>query len=274
VTISEQPEALALAARGALFVVNHSAGKDSQAMLIRLLRAGVPASQMVVVHAELPGVEWAGTIEHARSQAVDAGLPFHVVRAGKTLLGMVANRFLVRPSVPSWPSPSTRQCTSDLKRGPIQKLVRKLLRDRGTGLVVNCMGLRAEESSGRAKKPVFSLDARASKAGRVWWNYLPIHSLTKAEVFATIELAGQKPHWAYEQGMERLSCCFCIMASSSDLRVAARLNPALYSEYVALEDRTGYTMHASRKSLRVIVGGEDVPGGAEPCDDIDNGGTP
>lgn len=259
--IANQADALALAARGALFVVNHSAGKDSQAMLIRLLMAGVPASQMVVVHAELPGVEWAGTIEHARSQAVDAGVPFHVVRAGKTLLGMVANRFLV----PSWPSPSTRQCTSDLKRGPIQKLVRRLARERGTSLIVNCMGLRAEESSGRAKKPVFSKDARASKAGREWWNYLPIHALTKHEVFNAIALAGQKPHWAYAEGMERLSCCFCIMASAGDLRVAARLNPALYAEYVALEERTGYTMHASRKSLRVIVDGESTPNPEGGC---------
>lgn len=266
-TICEESEALALATRGALFVVNHSAGKDSQAMMIRLLRAGIPASQMVVVHAELPGVEWADTIEHARSQAVNAGVPFYVVRAGKTLLGMVANRFIVRPSVPSWPSPSTRQCTSDLKRGPIQKLVRRLARERGTHLIVNCMGLRAEESAGRAKKPIFSKDVRASKAGREWWNYLPIHSLTIAEVFGTIALAGEKPHWAYAAGMERLSCCFCIMASGSDLRVAARLNPALYAEYLALEEKTGYTMHASRKSLRVIVEGADVPGAAEPCDD-------
>ena len=36
---------------GALFVVNHSAGKDSQAMLIALRRFGVPNAQITGVEA-------------------------------------------------------------------------------------------------------------------------------------------------------------------------------------------------------------------------------
>lgn len=255
--LAEQGRALDLAADGALFVVNHSGGKDSQAMLIRLLAAGIPREQIVVIHAHLAEVEWPGALEHARDQAEDAGLRFEVVQAGKTLLGMVERRHRTRPEVPSWPSPSTRQCTSDLKRGPIQKRIRHLLKERNAGkLVVNCMGLRAEESSGRARKPIFALDKRASVAGRTWWNYLPIHGLSMAEVLATIRDAGQEPHWAYGAGMDRLSCCFCIMASASDLRTAARLRPELYRRYLELERSTGYTMHASRSPLNVIVEGE------------------
>lgn len=44
-----------LIAAGALFVANHSGGKDSQAQLIRLLER-VPAKQMIVVHASLGGI--------------------------------------------------------------------------------------------------------------------------------------------------------------------------------------------------------------------------
>ena len=51
-----------LIARGALFVVNHSGGKDSQATLLAI-RAQVPARQILVIHAHLPGVEWPGTVE-------------------------------------------------------------------------------------------------------------------------------------------------------------------------------------------------------------------
>ena len=39
----------------ALFVSNHSGGKDSQAMLIKLLDV-IPARQLVVVHASLGAV--------------------------------------------------------------------------------------------------------------------------------------------------------------------------------------------------------------------------
>lgn len=49
--------------RGALFVVNHSGGKDSQAMFIKI-RALVPKEQIHVIHAHLPGVEWEGVMEH------------------------------------------------------------------------------------------------------------------------------------------------------------------------------------------------------------------
>ena len=55
------PEIPALIDRGALFIINDSAGKDSQAMKIKL-RSIVPADQLVVVHAELPEVEWDGLI--------------------------------------------------------------------------------------------------------------------------------------------------------------------------------------------------------------------
>ena len=45
-----------LVARGALFVANHSGGKDSDAMF-DYLRELVPAEQIMLIHAELPGVE-------------------------------------------------------------------------------------------------------------------------------------------------------------------------------------------------------------------------
>ena len=50
-------EIKALIARKALFIVNHSGGKDSQAMTIKLRRL-VPAEQLLVIHADLPGVDW------------------------------------------------------------------------------------------------------------------------------------------------------------------------------------------------------------------------
>jgi len=250
--------------RGALFVVNHSAGKDSQAMTIWLKRL-VPARQLIVIHADLGKVEWQGNLEHIQSTI--GGLPLIVCRnENKTFLEMVEWRG-------KWPSPTLRQCTSDLKRDPIDREIRRYLKAHPEfgGLVVNCIGIRAQESTRRAKQDPFRLNKRNSLAprkkrdgsiipGREWYDWYPIFELSKIEVFATIADAGQQPHWAYQAGMSRVSCVFCIMASRSDLRTAARLRPGLYREYVELERRIGHTMSMDGRSL------EDVTG--IPADDL------
>jgi 3'-phosphoadenosine 5'-phosphosulfate sulfotransferase (PAPS reductase)/FAD synthetase len=222
------PEILDLVRRGAMFFVNHSGGKDSQAMFAYIKRH-VPASQITVIHAELPGVDWPGILEHI--EATIDGAPLLVCRAIKTFEQMVERRGL-------WPSPSLRQCTSDLKRGPLEKVIR------GTGakLIVNCVGIRAEESASRSKADPFKFSDRNSKAGREWHDWLPIFDWTIGEVFAAIAGAGQKPHPAYAAGMSRLSCCFCIMSSLADLKTAAALAPETYARMVALEKKIDQTM--------------------------------
>ncbi|MBJ9129232.1 phosphoadenosine phosphosulfate reductase domain-containing protein [Citrobacter freundii] len=237
---------------GALFVSNHSGGKDSQAMLIKLLDV-IPARQLVVVHASLGAVEWPGALELARDQAKAADLPFVVATARKTLLEMVARRFENRPEVPSWPSASTRQCTSDLKRGPIQREVRAYAKANGFKVIVNCLGLRAQESPGRAKRQVFRKNETDSNSVLTWYEWLPIHELNAGEVFASIREAGQEPHYAYALGNERLSCVFCIMASRNDLKIGGAHHPDLLEQYAALEGKTGYTMHMNRIPIKELA---------------------
>lgn len=250
--------------RGALFVVNHSGGKDSQAMYLHL-RTFVPANQICIVHADLGEVEWAGAKEHILGTT--NGEPFHACRSRRTLLQMIEERGM-------FPSPQQRQCTSDLKRGPIERTIRGICQERKAagieawGLIVNCMGMRAEESSSRAKLKTFKLSTSNSKAGREWYDWLPIHDWTEREVFARIAEAGQKPHIVYQLGMTRFSCCFCIMASEADLKTAARLatqqpellnDPHLYRKYVQLERSTGQVMlmPSKTKGRRTL---EDVTG--------------
>ena len=212
--------------RGALFVVNHSGGKDSQALRIKVQEL-VPDDQILVVHADLPGAEWAKTFEHVQYDC--KGLEIVKVTAVKTFEQMVLRRGF-------WPSPSYRQCTSDLKRGPIERDIRHWLKaNNHSGLVVNCMGLRAEESAQRSKATAFKFNNRNSKAGREWYDWLPIHDMLETEVFANIAADGKVVHEAYEKGMRRLSCVFCIMACGKDLKTAATENPRMFSRYVAME---------------------------------------
>lgn len=223
---------------GALFVINHSGGKDSQAMTAKL-RSMIPPSQLHIIHAHLPGVEWEGTEEQVRRYSRD--IPVSVVQSGKTFFEMVEHRKM-------FPSPTHRQCTSDLKRCPIEKEIRKIMRERGFTKVVNCMGLRSQESPARAKAVEFKWSEKNSKAGRTWFDWLPIHDMTLQDVWKTIADAGEQPHWVYAKGMSRLSCVFCIMSNNSDLRIASQLNPELFNKYVETEKRLGFSFIMPKKN--------------------------
>ena len=166
----------------ALFVCNHSAGKDSQAMY-NVLRELIPAKQLIVIHADLGRVEWSGNVEHIRS-TISPDHHFAIVRAKKTLFDMVEHRGM-------FPSPSFRQCTSDLKVGPIQKYIRAYMAEHGFDTVVNCMGLRAEESSQRAKKEPFKFNQTLTNSKRTWYDWLQRH-LAGIESFALLPAPSRK----------------------------------------------------------------------------------
>jgi 3'-phosphoadenosine 5'-phosphosulfate sulfotransferase (PAPS reductase)/FAD synthetase len=237
------PQIQELIQAGALFVINHSGGKDSQAMTIRLEKM-IPARQLVIIHAELPGVDWPGINEHIESTSL--GIPVNYCRAKKTFFEMVEKRQM-------FPSPQQRQCTSDLKRDPIQVFINRYARDNKFTQVVNCSGIRADESPNRSKKNPLKISARATTKSRTQWEWMPIFSMNIRQVWQEITTAGQRRHPIYEQGMTRLSCCFCIMASKQDLRTAARLNPELAKKYMETEERIGFTMSMERIPLRQII---------------------
>ena len=235
--------------RGALVALNVSGGKDSQAMSLLVGRI-VPHDQIVAVHAPIGEVEWPGTIEHIERTLPDrVPLILAPVASGESLLDSIEERG-------RFPSASVRWCTSSLKRGPIERELRRYLKTHPQfgGRLVNAMGMRAEESAARASKLPWKRSDRNSRAGRSWFDWLPIFDLTETQVFDVIRDAGQSPHPAYGMGMSRLSGVFCIMASRADLRTAARLQPALYRRYVRLEERIGHTLSPTRVPLPALTG--------------------
>ena len=242
-------ECRALVDAGALVALNTSGGKDSQAVTILLSRL-VPRAQLLAVHAPLGEVEWPGTIRHIE-RTLPPGVPLILapVTSGKTLLERVEERGL-------WPGKSARWCTSDFKRSPIERELRRYLKahPRFGGRIVSAMGMRADESPARSRRAPWTRNDRNSRAGRQWYDWLPIHGLSADDVFRVIAEAGQSPHWAYAAGMSRLSCSFCILASRADLRCAAELRPALYRRYVFLEQRIGHTLSPTRKPLPEVTG--------------------
>ena len=243
------PECRDMIRRGALVAVNSSGGKDSQAMTILLART-VPRDQLVVVHAPLGEVEWPGTVEHLQN-TIPAGVPliFARVASGKSLLERIEERG-------RFPGPQLRYCTSEHKTGPIERELRRYLKahPRFEGRLVSAMGLRRDESADRARRIPWKRSDRNSRAGREWFDWLPIFDLTEAEVFRVIRDAGQSPHWVYARGMSRCSCSLCLFASRSDLRCAAELRPSLYRRYARLEKRIGHTLSPSGVPLPELTG--------------------
>jgi len=247
-SVNVPPQIRQLIDDGALFVINDSGGKDSQVMKIKLA-ALIPKHQLVIIHSHLPEVEWPGVKEHIEKYAFD--IPVYFTEARKTFFEMVLHRN-------KFPDMKNRQCTSDLKRGPIQKFINNYCRENRFLKVVNCIGLRAEESSSRAKKEVVRFRTDLSAKHRIQYEWLPIHDFTLSQVWNCITLAGQYPHWAYSKGMSRLSCCFCIMSSESDLKTAATLMPELLERYSEIEERTGFTFimpskKHGKRTLKQIV---------------------
>lgn len=230
--------------------INTSGGKDSQTMMRQVMLAvdsqGFPASRVIAVHADLGRVEWPGVTELAREQAEHYGLPFLTIsRPQGDLLEQVRARG-------KWPSPDNRYCTSDQKRDQIKKLViaetRALVKESDRPIrVLNCMGMRAEESSTRAKLPVMGFNKRYSSNGRVVDNWLPIHNWTEMEVWNDITISGVRYHWAYDAGLPRLSCCFCIYMPEAVLALSMELMPDLYRDYIAVEKEIGHAFQYSGK---------------------------
>lgn len=246
-----------------LVIVNSSAGKDSQAMLTYLARladdqgASDLLDRFVVVHADLGRVEWEGTRDLAERQAAHYGVRFEVVRREKgDLLDQIEQRGM-------FPSSAARYCTSDQKTSQVTKLMTREVaawRER-TGetrpmRILNCLGIRAQESPARAKKEPWGRDT-ASNGRRAVDRWLPIFDWSDDDVWRTIRASGVPYHPAYDAGMPRLSCVFCVLAGERELVLAARLNPDLADEYAAVEQRIGHTFQNGRSMADLIAKAQD-----------------
>lgn len=246
-----------------LIVINTSGGKDSQTMMRQVVLMAeaqeFPKHNIIAAHADLGRMEWSGTRQLAQKQAEVYDISFHAIsRPQGDILEQVEARGM-------WPSSTTRFCTSDHKRDQISKIITKLHRERGikgrTFRVLNCMGLRAQESPARAKKPEMELNKRLTTNSREVWTWLPILHWTEEEVWQDIEASGVEHHKAYDLGMPRLSCIFCIFAPRPALILAGKHNPELLADYVDVEQKINHTFRVdlALKSIQDAVhAGEHV----------------
>lgn len=231
-----------------IILINSSAGKDSLAVLdhvVKLADAAGVLRKVVVVHCDLGRVEWAGTRDLAQRQAERYGVRFEVVKRDRDLLHQLEHeRFM-------WPDMARRWCTSDQKTAQVKKLMTKLVREKGLPRrvrILNVLGIRADESPKRAKMAAFSKDEATNLTKRDVDRWYPIHEWSADQVWAYIRSHELEYHPAYDLGMPRLSCVFCVFASEAALTLAAQHNPELGAEYARIEIKLG---HKFRRDLSI-----------------------
>ena len=195
----------------------------------------------------------------SRKQVARYELPLTVVRnPNKTYLQMVEWRGM-------FPSSTTRQCTSDLKRGPIEKFVRALSQK----VIVNCTGIRSEESSQRSKQHPWKANKSLSVAGRTVWDWMPIFDESLGKVLSW--------HWQTETPLhpvyvpefhrdgttggylKRFPCRLCIFATATDLVAIEQNDPEAFELVSSLELRIGFTMRHGRSLVQIVTEAKAIP---------------
>lgn len=222
-------------------VINFSGGKDSCAMLAYLCE-NYPDVKKHVVMADT-GWEHTDAVEWAEKIVAMFGLQLHVVRnKRKSFLTMVKSRG-------KFPGMSQRQCTSDLKRDPIHAWVKQNVKD---PLVINCMGIRSEESSGRAKQKNLSRNKRVTNSKRTMWDWNPIKDWKETQVLEYLAARNIPLHPVY-QYLRRFSCRVCIFMSDHDLRQVQQHDPAAIHAIAALEEKINFTMFQRGKIQNLVA---------------------
>lgn len=241
-----------------LIVINSSGGKDSLValwkMAVLIKKFNYPKERVIVSHQDLGESEWQGTFALAKQQAELFGFTFdHIKRIDKNGKEETLLEYALRRG--RWPSNTQRWCTSDFKRGPGGKILRKWSKFFKAKKVLHVFGFRAEESPSRKKKEVFKLNEALSSKSREVYDYLPVHDWLVEKVWRVIRLFKLPYHWAYDLGMPRLSCVFCIFSPFDALVIAGMHNRALLDRYIEVEDiiehtfRHGFSLHEVRKAI-------------------------
>lgn len=262
--IATDPRIDAALRAGARVVYNFSGGKDCGAIAkltdLYLDSIGHPRELRMGLHADLGRAEWRSTPAQVEAQAAAVGVPLTVVRAkAGDLFDRFENRWefgkrdyadmLLYNMRGPWSSPSLKFCQSEKK---IQVMGPYLARTFPGETIINVVGIRREESSGRRGTPVAKVDERFAKpgnrAGTTMLLWHPGVDLLVDDVFAANRRHGVPLAEGYALGATRWSCAFCIMGSDNDLTVSASVesNVDAFRFIVMLEIESSFSFQAGR----------------------------
>lgn len=210
-----------------LHVVSFSGGKDSTAMLLRMLEEGWPVD--VILFCDT-GLEFPQLYRHVRKVEENIGREITTVRSKEDFEYLFAYKQVQRKKNTQyaekyglirdgygWAGPKMRWCTAKLKNQPREAFLRELRKEYH---IIEYVGLAADEEY-RLKR---SCNQRADCTHPlVEWG------MTEADCLAYCQERGYDWEGLYEK-MDRVSCWCCPLQSMKELRVLYRDFPELWEQ--------------------------------------------
>ncbi|HEX7944926.1 MAG TPA: phosphoadenosine phosphosulfate reductase family protein, partial [Phenylobacterium sp.] len=273
-------------------LVAFSGGKDSLAVVLRLLELGAPPARLELHHHDVDGggpifMDWACTPGYCEAVARVLGLPlYRSYRDGGFWREMQRSAERTAPIVFETPSGlsraggrsgplgsrlrfpqvtadlSRRWCSAALKIDVMDAVIRNQDRFLGARTLV-CTGERAAESPGRARYAVFephrSDTRRGERRRRVVDHWRPVHGWSEAEVWATLRRHRLAPHVAYQLGWPRLSCMTCVFLSPDLWATVRVVFPQRFAAIAAAEAATGWTIQRHASIVELADRGQPHP---------------
>lgn len=257
-------------------------GKDSVALVERLLALGVDPAKVELWHHDVDGngptfMDWPITPAWAREVALSLGLPiyfswkqggflremmrenartapteFEVPEGGTRVVGGTGGKLSTRLRFPQVsPDLSVRWCSSYLKIDVMAAAIRNQDRFNGARTLV-LTGERAQESAARARYKAFEPHKAHLEGKRHVDVWRAVHHYSEAEVWEAHRRLGIVPHPAYRLGWNRLSCMTCIFGSPDQWATIQAVFPPRFEAIAGKESELGSTIaHAKGRGVSV-----------------------
>ena len=215
-----------------LHVVSCSFGKDSTAMLLKMLELGMPVD--VVLFCDT-GLEFPQLYEHMRKVEQDTGIQVTIVKSEYSFEYLMLEKPIKRKKPElrgkvgySWSGPLMRWCTNLLKTVPREKYLREL---REKYDIIEYIGIAADET----ERITHQCNSRPNvRLPLVEWG------MTEAECLQYCKKHGYDWDGLYEK-FGRVSCWCCPLQPLEELRVLYYDFPELWAQLRAWDDKTWRT---------------------------------
>jgi len=215
-------------------VVSFSGGKDSTAMLLRLMELGAKIDEVVCCDTTKEFPAMYRHIEKVRELVEGNGIKFTMLRSPLDydyyMFEHQPNRKnpeLLMHKGHSWAGPRARWCTSRLKTDIINGYCNDLARKTG-GAAVHFVGIAYDEQDRLQRKTNQEKNQRHPLVGWKW---------TEDDCLEYCYSKGFDWEGLYEI-FDRVSCWCCPLQPLKDLRNLRRHFPDLWSELIDMDERT------------------------------------
>lgn len=280
------------------YIIATSGGKDSMAMVLYLLSAGIPARKIELWHHLIDGregsslMDWPVTEDYVKRFAKEFGIrlfyswkeggferemlrenqrtaPNHFQAPGEDdniiecSCGGTRGKLSTRRKFPQVSANlSQRWCSAYLKIDVCTAAINNQKRFIGKRALV-MTGERAQESAARSKYKEFEPDRSDRRNGKRIKRHVdhwrPVHLWDEKEVWKIIKKFRVNPHPAYRLGWGRLSCISCIFGSRNQWATLHKIDPARFLRIGQYENEFGVTIHRSKSVHEQLVEGSPYP---------------